>query len=350
MGVPLRGPDVNRSDVGFSVERDGEGQGAIRYGLAAIRNVGAAAMKALIAERAANGPFRSIWDFAARLDPKQVNKRQLENLARAGAFDALLPVRAQAFHAVDGVLRYASQAQSDRQSKQVSLFGGPSDESHAPAPPLPLVAEWPATEKLAQEFEAVGFYLSAHPLDAYKAALERDQVQTWAYLREAAARGGNYFKIAGAVLGRQERRSAKGNRFAFVQLSDSTGMYEVMVFSELLSAHREMLEPGRSVVLVVEARSEGDQIRLSAQKIVDIEHAAARAGGGLRIYLRDSAPLPVIHDILNQNGRGRAPITLLLALDDCGKEVEMPLGSWAVTPALRGAIKGSPGVVDVHDA
>jgi DNA polymerase-3 subunit alpha len=350
IGVALRGPDVNRSEVGFSVERGGEGQGAIRYGLAAIRNVGAGAMQAVVAERAANGPFRSIWDFAARLDPKQVNKRQLENLARAGAFDGLLPVRAQAFHAVDAVLRYASQAQSDRQSKQVNLFGGPADDSHAPAPPLPLVAEWPATEKLAQEFEAVGFYLSAHPLDAYKAALERDQVQTWAYLREAAARGGNYFKIAGAVLGRQERRSAKGNRFAFVQLSDPTGMYEVMVFSELLSAHRELLEPGRSVVLEVEARSEGDQIRLSAQKIVDIEHAAARTGAGLRIYLRDAAPLPVIHDILNQNGRGRAPITLLLALDDCGKEVELPLGAWAVTPALRGAIKGTPGVVDVHDA
>jgi DNA polymerase-3 subunit alpha len=306
-------------------------------------------MQALVAERA-NGAFRSIWDFAARLDPKQVNKRQLENLARAGAFDALLPVRAQAFHAVDSVLRYANQAHSDRQSQQLGMFGDAVGSVAIPAPPLPLVAEWPATEKLAQEFEAVGFYLSAHPLDAYKAALERDQVQTWAYLRESAARGGTYFKIAGAVLGRQERRSAKGNRFAFVQLSDSTGMYEVMVFSELLSAHREMLEPGRSIVLEVEARSEGDQIRLSAQKIVDIEHAAARASGGLRIYLRDPAPLPVIHDILNQNGRGRAPITLLLALDDCGKEVEMPLGSWAVTPALRGAIKGAPGVVDVHDA
>jgi len=349
MGVALRGPDVNRSEAGFSVERDGEGPGAIRYGLGAIRNVGAAAMQVLAAERRAKGPFRTLWDLAARLDPKQVNKRQLENLARAGAFDALLPVRAQAFHAVDSVLRYANQAQSDRQSQQVSLFGDPGGEDRAPAPPLPTVAEWPATEKLAQEFEAVGFYLSAHPLDAYRVALERDQVQTWAYVRDSAQRGGDYFRIAGAVLGRQERRSAKGNRFAFVQLSDQTGMFEVMVFSELLSAHRDLLEPGRSVVLDVDARCEGDQIRLSAQKIQDIEQAASRAGGGLRIFLKDPAPLPVIHEILSQNGRGRSPIVLLLELDDFGKEVELPLGAFAVTPALRGAIKGAPGVIDVHD-
>ena len=229
--------------------------------------------------------------YAKRMDHRQINRRQLENLTKAGAFDGLLPNRAQVLAAVDLMLSFANRAAEERESQQASLFQDASGESQEPAPHLPEAAVWTETEKLGQEFDAVGFYLSAHPLDAYRAVLERANIIAYAELKQRLGRGGNQFKLAGTVLSKRERNSARGNRYAFVQLSDPSGMYEVTAFSEVLASERELLEPGRSVALTVEARADGDQPRLTVQKIVAIENLQAASGGDIRIFLNDDGPL-----------------------------------------------------------
>jgi DNA polymerase III, alpha subunit len=161
-------------------------------------------------------------------------------------------------------------------------------------------------EKLRHEFEAIGFYLSAHPLDSFGSTLKRLDVVSYVDLPGwIAGRPTMRAKLAGIVTGRQERTSAKGSRFAFVQLSDASGMYEVVVFSETLAAHRELLEPGTPVLLTVDVRLEPDNVRLTAQAIQGLEAAAAQTSAGLKVYLSDSGPIPSLKQIMERCGRGR---------------------------------------------
>src|SRR5690606_18020119 len=170
MGIALLPPDVNRSDAVFAVEvlpegqeTKGKGGKAIRYALGAIKGVGIEAMRDLVRARREGGPFRDLFDFARRVDPRHLNRRQLENLIKAGAFDSLEPNRARVIAAVDTLVRYAQGQAADRETGQESLFGGAAFAT----PRLPQMPDWDVMERLRQEFEAVGFYLSAHPLDAY---------------------------------------------------------------------------------------------------------------------------------------------------------------------------------------
>jgi len=239
LGIALLPPDINRSEVEFTVEADPKtGKPAIRYALAAVKGVGGQAMRDLVAERRANGAFKDLFDFARRLDARSFNRRQFENLVKAGAFAALNPNRAQTLAAIDLLLRQASLAAEERVSKQESLFGG-LDSGFAERPKLPLVEDWPAVEKLQHEFDAIGFYLSSHPLDPYGKSLERAGILPFAELPAAlAANSSTRFRLAGIVVGKKERTSARGNRFAFVSLSDTSGVFEVTVFSDVLGQAR----------------------------------------------------------------------------------------------------------------
>jgi DNA polymerase III subunit alpha len=349
LGIKLLPPDINRSRAGFSVEALPDGTRAIRYALAAVKNVGAGAVETLVRGREADGPFRDLYDFAGRLDPKVMNKRQLENLICSGAFDSLNANRRQGFEAAETIMRHAAAATQDRTSAQVSLFGGSPAEGSAPFP-LPKVADWPAMERLKREFDAIGFYLSAHPLDDYTASLKRLEVvriaelKSWLERRTTAKA-----KLAGVVIGRQERTSAKGNRFAFVQLSDASGMFEVTVFSESLSAHRDLLEAGRAIVVTVETRREEDLIRLTAQSIQSLDDAVKQAAAGLRIFVREADALPSVKAILGREKGGKGKVSLMIELERA-QEAEMSLpGGWTITPATRAAIKAVPGILDVQE-
>ena len=349
LGIKLLPPDINRSRAGFTVERDESGALAIRYALAAIRNVGAGAIEAMVVEREANGPFKDLADFSRRIDHRHLNKRQLESLAAAGAFDRLLPNRRRVFDAVEQLLRHATLAAEERSSAQVSLFGGGMVEP--PRMQLPDIPDWPAIERLQHEFDAIGFYLSAHPLDAYETTLKRLSAIRYAEL--AAWRAGrldtNRAKLAGIVVGKQERTSAKGNRFAFLQLTDASGMYEVTVFSETLSASRELMEPGKALLVTVDVRVEEESFRLTAQSIVSLDQAAAQAAVGLRVFLNDPKPVESLKSILARQGRGRSRIALVLELGR-DREVEMSLNeTFALSAQARAAIKAIPGIVDVQE-
>ncbi len=199
-------------------------------------------------------------------------------------------------------------------------------------------------ERLRHEFEAIGFYLSAHPLYAYGAGLRSMRVVDSVDLAAAMAREPGRKKLAGIVIGKQERTSRKGNRFAFVQLSDASGVYEVMVFSELLAQAREFLDSGEPLLVTVESRGDGEDSRLLAQEIAPLEGAVAVAGLGLRVILRGPEPLVSLKSLLERESHGRGRVALVLDLDD-GREVELDLpDGYRLSAAARQAIKAVPGV------
>ncbi len=349
LGIVLLPPDVNRSDVAFAVETDAKsGNPAIRYALAAVKGVGAQAMCDLAAERTANGPFRDLFDLAARIDAKSFNRRQFESLAKAGAFDSLDPNRAQSFAAADLLLRQASRAAEERETRQASLFAG-IDDGFAARPALPVVADWPAVERLQNEFEATGLYLSGHPLDPHGKSLERAGILRWTDLPAAlAANSSTRFRLAGIVLGKKERTSARGSRFAFVELSDPTGKFEITVFSEELSRSRQMLEPGEKLAVTVDVRHEEESLRLTAQKIEPLDVVVAQAAAGLRVFVAEAEALPRLKSVIAREAGGRGRVTVVLDLPS--REVELALpGGFRVDPRVRAAVKSLPGILDVHD-
>ena len=351
MGIRLLPPDLNKSDVVFTVaaEATEQNEGAIHYALAAVKNVGREAMAAVVAERQTNGPFKNVWDFAGRLDPRQINKRQVENLARAGAFDGLNPNRAQMLAAADILLRFACHAAEERDSAQVSMFGG-DDAAAVPPPPLPVMAEWLQLDKLANEAQAIGFYLSAHPLESYPALLARKSMVNYAELEARADLGGKQFRIAATIEEVSERKSAKGNPYAFVRVSDQTGIFELTLFGDDLATSRDLLVKGGSVVMTVDVRDDGERRRMIASQLVDVEQASLTVASGIRVFLRGGGPLTSLRHLLNDHNTGRGQVTLLLELAAKGQEVEVTLpGGFAITPQVRGALKAIPGVLDVHD-
>jgi DNA polymerase-3 subunit alpha len=181
--------------------------------------------------------------------------------------------------------------------------------------------------------------------------LRKRDVKTLAQVQALAERGPVIAKLAGAVAARQERKSARGNRFAFVQLSDPTGLYEVTCFSEVLEAARALLEPGQNVILTVKAELEGETLKLLAQAVAPIDAVAAQAGAqDIRIHLSRIEALPSLTALLGRiEGHGRSEITLCVT-DPAGREVDVALpGSWPVTPQIKGAIKAVQGVLAVED-
>ncbi len=347
IGVKLLPPDINKSTETFAVEILPDGSKAIRYALAAIRNVGMPAMKTLLAERTANGPFKDIFDLMRRADSGVLNKRQLESLINAGAFDTLDSNRAKLFASVDLLIRYGVNSADERKSGQSNLFGaGPAS---LPVPDLAATAPNDSLEQLRLEFEAIGFYLSAHPLDRYAKALKRLGAISHRELMERAKRGGtSRYKVPGIVTSRQERTSAKGNRFAFLQMSDMTGSYEVTVFSELLGVHRDLMVAGQGLMLTIDAQKTGDEIRLTCQGIEPLERAVENATEGLKILLADGRAVGLLRDILAKEGRGRGNVTIVVT--ETAREIELKLpGAWSISGRCQAAIGSLPGIVEVQE-
>ncbi|MDE2337192.1 MAG: DNA polymerase III subunit alpha, partial [Alphaproteobacteria bacterium] len=350
MRIALLPPDINKSIPRFSVEKMPDGTKAIRYALAALKGVGEEAMKAVVAERDKNGPFRDLYDFARRLDARTINKRQMESLAQAGAFDAFNPNRAQVLAASEILLKYAAAAAEEKNSAQESLFGGA--QQALPAPPLPPAEKWEPLELLRHEFDAVGFYLSAHPLDNMTSQLERLRVVPSSAVKEALqSSASTRLRMAGIVVRKQERTSQKGNRFAFAQISDSHGVYEVMVFSELLGQARELLTAGKAVLLSVDVdKKNEEELRFLAQTIEPLEQAVQNVTSrmSIRVSSGDAATVEKIKSVLQQGGRGRVKVSLLVAAGAREAEIELP-GGWHLAEGAPKSLRAIAGVADVRE-
>ncbi len=347
LGVPLLGPDVGRSDVGFTVERTKDGGAAVRYALAAVKNVGAQAMGELVAERERGGPFADLLDFAARQGPKTMNKRQLESLARAGAFDALETNRAKVLANVDLLLRFHTLDSEERSSCQENLFGG--DEAETCRPTLREAEPWVALDALKEEYGVIGFHLSAHPLEPYREALRRMGWMTFAEAEAAAADGASLFKLAGIPVARRERRGNNGSRFAFATLSDPSGSREMVLFSEVLAASRALLDTGRPLLIEADARTDGETVRFSARRVLSLDDAVADACSCLRVKVTATVAVEGLRRVLDIAEKGRGRVLLALAGDE-GRCVEIALpGRFALSPGLRAQLGDLPGVVEIAD-
>ncbi|MCC7282094.1 MAG: DNA polymerase III subunit alpha, partial [Acetobacteraceae bacterium] len=345
IGVELLPPDISRSHADFRIERKPDGSLAVRYALAAIKKVGVAAMRAVCDQ----APFASLADFADRVDARQLNRQQLENLVRAGAFDRLEPNRARLLAGAELLLRRAQESAEARATSQIALFGGTDDPQQLR---LPEVAPWMPMEALVHEREAIGFHLTAHPLDAYARALSRLGVVPVASVGARAAGGAGRLRIAGAIEAIRTTRSSRGTAMAYLRLGDGSGGAEVTAFSEVLSASRETLREGNLVVMTITARTIGETLRLTIEEVEPLERAAARAGQGIRVWLTESASVPHIRTLLDQAGRGRGRVVLVprLAGAAAAEEVEIALpGGIQVTPRLAQALKLIPGVAEVEE-
>jgi DNA polymerase III subunit alpha len=344
LGIEVAPPSINRSDVAFEVDGN-----TIVYALAALKGVGRQAVDAIVEARGPR-PFADLADVATRIHPKAINKRVLESLAAAGAFDAFEANRARVFAAMDSVLGRAQHAHETAAVGQNELFGGAGEREPIA---LPNIEPWLPAERLRREYEAVGFFLSGHPLDDYAAALKKLRVQSWAEFSRAVKMGATAGRIAGTVVSRQERRTRTGSKMGIIGLSDPTGHYEAVIFSEGLAEYRDLLEPGTAVLLFLSAEVQGDEVRARIQSAEPLDAAAANLHKGLRVFLRDGAPLEGVAKRLepmsrsaHPNGDGEVSVVLLLKQ---GTEVEVKLpGRFKVSPQIAGAIKAVPGVVQVE--
>ncbi len=348
LGIDYVPPCVNRSQATFDVAG-----GKLVYALGALKNVGVEAMKLIVEGRGAK-PFATLFDVARRVDLKRVGKRPLEMLARAGAFDVLDPNRRRVIESLDPLVSYSAAIHEQKSSSQVSLFGEAGDD--LPEPRLPRCDDWLPAERLAEEFKAIGFYLSGHPLDDYLPALKRKQVLTLDEVAAKAERGPFIGRMAGVVAGRQERKSARGNRFAFAQLSDPTGQFEVTLFSDTLEAAREHLETGTRIIVTVEATMEADQLKLLGRSVAPVDIAIADAGSnGLRIFLGEAGAVSAVRSVL-ENAReqkikgARGPVIFTIQTQTDLGEIDVSLDEvYPVTPQIKGALRSLQGVVEVEE-
>jgi DNA polymerase III subunit alpha len=363
LGIKVEAPSINRSGATFDVSHN-----TIYYALAALKGVGPQAIEQMVEERK-KGLFTSLADFASRVNPRAINKRIIESLAAAGAFDALDSNRARVFAGADAILAACQRSHEAATIGQNDMFGNAAD---APTIMLPQIEPWLPADRLRREYDAIGFFLSGHPLDDYATVLKRLRVQSWAEFSRAVKTGATAGKVAATVVSRMERRTKTGNKMGIMGLSDPTGHFEAVLFSEGLAQYRDVLEPGAAVLLQLGAELQGEDVRARVLHAEPLDDAAAKTQKGLRIFLRDTKPLDSIvkrlqgpeaaaangnstpalkgaaPPIAPRGGAGDGEVSLVMMLD-LETEVEMKLpGRFKVSPQIAGAIKAVTGVVDVQ--
>ena len=338
-GITVVPPSVNQSDAVFSARG-----GKIYYAIGAIKGVGQAVAEHIVAARG-DRPFVDLADFAARVDPRIINRRTLETLVNAGAFDDLTPRREQAFAAIDAIIGTAQRLSADKSDGIVDMFA-----SDKPEPILLTqnVAPWTLNERLERERSAIGFHVSAHPLDEYAAHFERLKVMPWAEFEKAIKeRGATAGRIAGTIAARSDRRTKKGAPMLSMTLSDPSGSFDIIAFSEQVMQFSPVLTVGKSVILNVEADDRPDGVSLRLISARPIEEEASKLGRLIEIEADSAACLASIKAQLKAGGDGK--VKFIVTRDRASRlyEIDIP-GSYRLSPELAGGIKSVEGVVDVR--
>lgn len=339
LDIKMLSPSVNASDVDFLPEN-----GAIRYSLAAIKNVGKSAVQHIVETRETGGAFTSISDFASRINPRLLNRRALENMAAAGGFDDLEPNRAAVMLGADMILGVASRSSQNRSIGQEDMFAGPgsAEKFDLPKCELPLPAE-----QLNQEFSALGLFLTGHPLNDYMPSLAAKNVLTWREFSEGMERGNASGRVAGMVVYRKERRNNKGDRYAFVGFSDPTGQFELGAFSEILQSSRDLLEPGSLVLLSISVSERDGEKRLTLAGVRSLKNGRNSNMRFLRLYVEETIDLDSFERRLPEKGSGQVSLVLLTQNRRLETDISLPQ-TYLLTPETAGALKALPGVIDVE--
>ena len=350
LDIEVLPPDINKSGPDFRVERiEGSGSLVIRYALSAIKNVGGPGMEALENERLKNGPFRDLSDFISRVDAKVVNKRSMENLIRSGAFDSIHNNRAELFEGLDIIMRHVNATIDEGKKDQHNLFSG-DETTRVNRVKLTSLEEWPVLKKLRNEFEAIGFYLTAHPLDSYGEALIKNGVISSSTLVSELNKKGGMARmdVAGIVSSSRIRVNQRGNKYAFVQMSDQGGIFEVTVFSEVLSSAGDSLIPGEALLIRCDCKLENDFVRLVASKISSLDCSLKNSIKGFKIYINDQNTVTNLAKILERQEAGSGEINLVV--QNTNQEFDLLLPEhYELNASLRSAVKSLPGVIEVQD-
>jgi len=337
--IEVVAPSVQTSSRPFAVKED-----KVFYSLAAIKGVGTQAVQHIVDIREQGGPYASLTDFFSRIDPKQLNKRTLENLITAGAFDTFGATREQMIAGIARLVGHAARTAENVALGMSDMFGSDATAENIL---LPLAETWLPSEKLHREFQSIGFYFSAHPLDEYGELLEKMRVQNWQDFERAVKNGATAGRLAGTVTQKQERKTRSGNRMGIIQLSDSSGQYETVAFSETLSRYRDLLEVGNSVILLVSADHRPEGVSARIQTVSNLDEEAGRLQKSLRIFVRDETP--VSHIAAHLTKRGEGDVSIVIMEENGEREIEVRLaGKKAISPPLASAMKAIPGVVDVE--
>jgi DNA polymerase-3 subunit alpha len=322
-GLAVLPPDVNGSRYRF----EPVDARSIRYGLGGIKGTGEAAIQAIVAARAAGGPFTDLFDFCRRVDKKIVNRRVVEALVRAGCFDAIDPHRASLFASVGLALDAGERAAAA--ASQVSLFG---EEPAAQIAAMVAVRDWTEAERLTQEKLALGFYLSGHPFAAYAAELAPVVRTSLATLQPKNER----VLVAGIVTTLRVQASRRG-KMAFVTLDDGKGRAEVLVYNETFDASRALLREDQLVIMEIRVTQrvtedgEAQGLRVIAENVFDLASIRKRYARGIRIACNGNASAERLAEILQPFRPGATPITVRYANERLGGELELP-EAWRVNP------------------
>lgn len=343
MGFKVLPPDINKSDADFDVE-----DGNIRYALAAIKSVGAANMEAIAAERHAHGPYKDVSDFIHRIDAKQINRRQLEQLIKAGAFDCLDKNRGKLFANIETIVQHISAATELKTSSQSSLFG---DQELQAKVKLAEKPDWPELEKLKLEAEAIGFYLSAHPLDSYSRGMERLGVKKCNEVFQGIRTGDTIrAKLAGCVNSFQKRISKNGNKYAFLEISDGSSNFEGLLFSEGLTRFEETIKSGLPLLVsvTIDKQNEEGNPRVMINSVETLDKAIANVANGLEISLNDTSAVPKLKEILGKDRNGKNKIYIKPDNDNWDIRIELS-GGFALQGDVLSQIRGLAGVTTVKE-
>jgi DNA polymerase-3 subunit alpha len=330
-------PDINASNAHFTVE-----SGAVRYALGALKGVGEKAMEELVAERERGGPFKSLEDFAARIDPRLLNRRQLESLAGAGAFDIVKNERAAVFEAAETILAHAASAQDQRETGQAGLFGVNSAEA-APIR-LPREASWSLAQRMAAERDAFGFYFSAHPVDAAKHLLAAHKVKTFAELADLRFAEGERVgaMMSGLVEDTRWRTSARGRRYMMATLSDSSGQFLATAFDdEATSALEAAAKAGQCGLLTVELdRRAGDETpRVTIKRIQPLSELAKKTRLEMTIRVANGQAATLASKELSEARGGNGRVRFILPLTSGGEAVVIAGRDFALDAELAARIE-----------
>jgi DNA polymerase-3 subunit alpha len=343
-------PSVNASQAEFAVEPTVSGH-AVRYALGALKGVGEKAMEQLVEERDASGPFKSLDDFAERVDPRLLNRRQIESLAGGGAFDALAPNRAAVFAAAETILAHASSAADARNSGQGGLFG----EGHANVVPIrmPSSESWTLAQRMAAEKESFGFYFSAHPIDRYRHLAEAHGAKKFAQLAElpAPAEGGRYGSVmAGLVEEARWRTSAKGRRYLMATLSDSSGQFVATVFDDAVASQvEEAAKAGGCALLNVELdRRPGEEApRVTIRSIQSFESLSKRTRLLLEVEAEDEQEVLALAEAVagDRGGNGELRLRTRIGVG----EAQLVLGrDFLLDAEMAARVERVPGILSVR--
>lgn len=349
LDIKLLLPDVNQAEVTFS-SIDGT---TIRYALGAIRNVSVSAVTTLVEERKKNGLFLNLADLANRFDPRTLNKRQMENLIKAGTFDSLEPNRARLLSSLDRILRIATTLTTERSSQQASLF---CKESTVPPIVLTEQPDWSPIDKLEYEKIATGFYLSAHPFDVYIKLAKQLQTCSLIELIQWVERGNSGVKRVTAVPVRiKERTSWNGTRYAFVTFSDATGNFDATLFSEVLASSRELLSSSRLLLLTVDAKIQDGSVKVVVQKVEAVNTTkftsntsdtddASSSASRLEITISNIESLGPLQTALTCESPGRGTVAIYPTIPGHTVEILLP-EQYALSSYLLKTVRGIAGVI-----